>query len=46
MIYWTVTFQIPYPAVTVCLETKAMARKYNFTENFYAYKEGNLTEEQ
>ncbi|KAJ0174664.1 hypothetical protein K1T71_009772 [Dendrolimus kikuchii] len=42
----TPVWQIPYPAVTVCLETKARASIYNFTEKFHAYNDGNLTEEE
>ncbi|CAB3253297.1 unnamed protein product [Arctia plantaginis] len=42
----TPVWQIPYPAVTVCFETKAMQRKFNFTEYFHLYMENkdNLTE--
>ncbi|KAL0821734.1 hypothetical protein ABMA28_005159 [Loxostege sticticalis] len=35
----TPVWQIPYPAVTLCFETKAMQTKYNFTENFHLYNE-------
>lgn len=33
----TPVWQIPYPAVTVCFETKAMQRKFNFTEYYHLY---------
>ncbi|KAJ8712308.1 hypothetical protein PYW07_005150 [Mythimna separata] len=33
----TPVWQIPYPAVTVCFETKAMQRKFNFTDYFHLY---------
>nr|XP_053610764.1 pickpocket protein 28-like isoform X1 [Plodia interpunctella] len=29
--------EIPFPAVTVCLESKSLPYKYNFTENYHLY---------
>ncbi|XP_026725648.1 pickpocket protein 28-like isoform X2 [Trichoplusia ni] len=44
----TPVWQIPYPAVTVCFETKAMQRKFNFTEYYHLYLNDreNLTEHE
>ncbi|XP_075980850.1 pickpocket protein 28-like isoform X2 [Anticarsia gemmatalis] len=44
----TPVWQIPYPAVTVCFETKAMQRKFNFTEYYHLYlnEKDNLTESE
>ncbi|XP_038222386.1 pickpocket protein 28-like [Zerene cesonia] len=46
----TPVWQIPYPAVTVCIETKAMQTKFNFTEYYHLYNNastyGNLTDEE
>ncbi|KAI8439387.1 hypothetical protein MSG28_013193 [Choristoneura fumiferana] len=43
-------FKIPYPAVTVCFETKAMQSKYNFTKYYHLYNGsetyGNLTDQE
>lgn len=43
-------FQIPYPAITVCFETKAMQTKFNFTEYYNMYMNAtalaNMTEEE
>ncbi|XP_030040427.2 pickpocket protein 28 [Manduca sexta] len=43
----TPVWQIPYPAVTICGETKTRQKKFNFTEYFHLYrnKRDNLTEE-
>ncbi|KAM3965775.1 pickpocket protein 28 [Aphomia sociella] len=44
----TPVWQIPYPAVTVCLETKAKQSVFNFTEYYHLYNDSgtreNLTE--
>ncbi|XP_026321153.1 pickpocket protein 28 isoform X2 [Hyposmocoma kahamanoa] len=44
----TPVWQIPYPAVTVCFETKAMQTRFNFTEYYHLYLNqtslSNLTE--
>ncbi|XP_037875388.1 pickpocket protein 28 isoform X1 [Bombyx mori] len=46
----TPVYQIPYPAVTLCFETKAMQRKFNFTEYYHLYNNtetySNLTEQE
>ncbi|XP_039756123.1 pickpocket protein 28-like [Pararge aegeria] len=46
----TPVWQIPYPAVTVCFETKAQQTKFNFTEYYHLYMNEttykNLTEEE
>ncbi|KAG7312367.1 hypothetical protein JYU34_001855 [Plutella xylostella] len=46
----TPVWQIPYPAVTVCFETKAMQTRFNFTEYYHLYYNestlANLTEEE
>nr|XP_049705408.1 pickpocket protein 28 isoform X1 [Helicoverpa armigera] len=44
----TPVWQIPYPAVTVCFETKAMQRKFNFTDYYHLYlsDKDNLTLEE
>ncbi|VVC92109.1 pickpocket protein 28 isoform X2 [Leptidea sinapis] len=46
----TPVWQIPYPAVTVCFETKAMQTVFNFTEYYHQYNNEstyqNLTEEE
>ncbi|KAJ8715043.1 hypothetical protein PYW08_005024 [Mythimna loreyi] len=41
----TPVWQIPYPAVTVCFETKAKQRQFNFTEYYHLYttNRDNLT---
>ncbi|XP_018568328.1 pickpocket protein 28-like [Anoplophora glabripennis] len=40
-------WQIPFPAVTICPETKTKQTIYNFTDAFGRYQyEGNLTEEE
>nr|XP_053610910.1 pickpocket protein 28-like [Plodia interpunctella] len=45
----TPVWQIPYPAVTVCLETKAKASVFNFTDNYHKYNRSgvgsNMTEQ-
>ncbi|CAH0755771.1 unnamed protein product [Diatraea saccharalis] len=33
----TPVWQIPYPAVTLCFETKSMQTKFNFTANYHLY---------
>ena len=35
--FFTFWFQIPYPAVTVCFETKAMQTKFNYTDYYHMY---------
>ncbi|CAG9564749.1 unnamed protein product [Danaus chrysippus] len=46
----TPVWQIPYPAVTICFETKARQTIFNFTEYYHLYKNettrANLTEEE
>ncbi|XP_059052635.1 pickpocket protein 28-like [Achroia grisella] len=46
----TPVWQIPYPAVTVCLETKAKQSQFNFTAYYHLYndteKRANLTDEE
>ncbi|CAF4930718.1 unnamed protein product [Pieris macdunnoughi] len=46
----TPVWQIPYPAVTLCIETKAKQTKFNFTEYYHLYRNestfANLTEEE
>ncbi|XP_026496020.2 pickpocket protein 28 [Vanessa tameamea] len=46
----TPVWQIPYPAVTVCFETKAQQTKFNFTKYYHLYNNastvGNLTDEE
>ncbi|XP_055382467.1 pickpocket protein 28-like [Condylostylus longicornis] len=44
----TPVWQIPFPAVTVCPETKARRSVFNFTDVYYkiAYEMGNVTENE
>ncbi|XP_072944671.1 pickpocket protein 28-like [Epargyreus clarus] len=46
----TPVWQIPYPAITVCFETKAMQTRFNFTKYYHMYlnetTKANLTEEE
>ncbi|XP_060804918.1 pickpocket protein 28 [Amyelois transitella] len=46
----TPTWQIPYPAITMCLESKSRATIFNFTQNYYLYNNSldraNMTEEK
>ncbi|XP_049875788.1 pickpocket protein 28 isoform X2 [Pectinophora gossypiella] len=44
----TPVWAIPYPAVTICFETKAMQTKFNFTEYYHLYNNAssNITEEE
>ncbi|XP_053610763.1 pickpocket protein 28-like [Plodia interpunctella] len=35
----TPTWQIPYPAITICLESKSRATVFNFTENYNRYND-------
>ncbi|CAH2072943.1 unnamed protein product, partial [Iphiclides podalirius] len=46
----TPVWEIPYPAVTVCLETKSMQTRFNFTKYFHLYTNNityvKLTEEE
>ncbi|CAH0725781.1 unnamed protein product, partial [Brenthis ino] len=46
----TPVWQIPYPAVTVCFETKSQQTKFNFTKYYHLYNNestyGNLTDEE
>ncbi|KAJ2945603.1 hypothetical protein O0L34_g427 [Tuta absoluta] len=46
----TPVWQIPYPAVTICFETKAMQTKFNFTDYYHKYLNetinANLTTEE
>ncbi|GJQ84388.1 hypothetical protein Trydic_g20624, partial [Trypoxylus dichotomus] len=37
---------IPFPAVTICAETKAKQTMFNFTDCFHANAAKNLTEEE
>ncbi|XP_060522631.1 pickpocket protein 28-like isoform X2 [Cylas formicarius] len=39
----TPVWQVPFPAVTVCSETKAKQTKYNFTENYHRMISSNNT---
>ncbi|CAG4951881.1 unnamed protein product [Colias eurytheme] len=47
---YTPVWQIPYPAVTICVETKVKQSKFNFTEYFRLYNDPttyvNLTVEE
>lgn len=38
----TPIMQIPFPAITICPETKAKVSVYNLTENFYWYKNDKM----
>ncbi|XP_052756948.1 pickpocket protein 28-like isoform X2 [Galleria mellonella] len=40
----TPVWQIPYPAVTVCLETKAKQSVFNFTEYYHLYNDSGTRE--
>ncbi|XP_013179934.1 PREDICTED: sodium channel protein Nach [Papilio xuthus] len=46
----TPVWQIPYPAVTVCFETKSLQTRFNFTKYYHLYKNNEtymeLTEEE
>ncbi|KAK5641659.1 hypothetical protein RI129_010206 [Pyrocoelia pectoralis] len=44
----TPVWQIPFPAVTVCPETKTLQRVYNFTHEYHRFHENpeNMTEEE
>ncbi|KPJ13859.1 Sodium channel protein Nach [Papilio machaon] len=46
----TPVWQIPYPAVTVCFETKSLQTRFNFTKYYHLYKDNEtymeLTEEE
>lgn len=43
----TPVWQIPFPAVTICSETKMRQRKFNFTDVYNKYtKQRNITEEE
>ncbi|XP_063829494.1 pickpocket protein 28-like [Ostrinia nubilalis] len=45
----TPVWQIPYPAVTMCLETKAKQTTFNYTKYFHLYRaanHGNITENE
>ncbi|XP_045500213.1 pickpocket protein 28-like [Colias croceus] len=44
----TPVWQIPYPAVTVCVETKAKQTQFNFTDYYHLYNNAsaNLTDEE
>ncbi|CAG4955982.1 unnamed protein product [Parnassius apollo] len=46
----TPVWQIPYPAVTICFETKALQTRFNFTKYFHLYNNNatymKLTEEE
>ncbi|KAJ8923402.1 hypothetical protein NQ315_001960 [Exocentrus adspersus] len=43
----TPVWEIPFPALTICPETKAKQTKYNFTDAYDRYKyDGNLTDEE
>lgn len=50
MVNYCHNLQIPYPAVTVCFETKAMQSKFNFTEYYHLYNNNetynNLTDDE
>lgn len=44
----TPVWKIPFPAITVCPETKAKQRVYNFTDAYHKYHENrdNMTEQE
>ncbi|XP_013148198.1 PREDICTED: sodium channel protein Nach [Papilio polytes] len=46
----TPVWQIPYPAVTVCFETKSLQTRFNFTKYYHLYKNNEtymeMTEEE
>ncbi|XP_030745228.1 pickpocket protein 28-like isoform X2 [Sitophilus oryzae] len=42
----TFVWQVPFPAVTICPETKACQRLYNYTENYYLSMSNNMTDEE
>ncbi|XP_013199333.2 pickpocket protein 28-like [Amyelois transitella] len=46
----TPVWQIPYPAVTVCLETKSKVSVFDFTDNYHRYNvsadRGNMTNQE
>ncbi|XP_050294515.1 pickpocket protein 28-like isoform X2 [Anthonomus grandis grandis] len=44
----TPVWQVPFPAITVCSETKARQRAYNFTEYYHRMQsaENNMTEDE
>lgn len=40
----TPVWQVPFPAVTICSETKARQSAFNFTEAYHYVQENNLTD--
>lgn len=42
----TPVWEIPFPAVTICPQTKSRQTKFNFTKAFHQIKAGNISEDE